>query len=198
MTKEIMVIIVSAILADNLVLVRFLGVCPLLGTGSELRKTLSMGVCVCVVMTLAAAISWPVEKLLLEPHGMGFMQTVAFVLIIACLVQSLELLLKARFPGLSESFGVYLPLIATNCAVLGICEENMENSFGYAQSVTNAFASGVGFILALFLFSGVMSRIEESDIPESFRGLAITLAAAAIVSLSFAGFSGLADGLFGM
>ena len=196
--KAAFFLVFSAIITNNYVLSQFLGICPFLGVSKKLNNAMGMSIAVIIVMVLATAVTWPIQTYLLDPNGIGYMQTLVFILVIAALVQLIEILLKKFIPSLHAALGVYLPLITTNCAVLGVCVLNITNEYTYGQSLLNSFGSGVGFMLAMFLFAGVRSRIETNDYPESFKGVASTLVAASIVSLSFLGFSGLISGLFGM
>lgn len=196
--KEAMIIIMGAVLANNFVLVKFLGICPFLGVSKKLDSAMGMSSAVVFVMVMATAATWPIQTLLLEPNGIGYMQTIVFILLIAALVQLVEIILKKYVPGLHKGLGVYLPLITTNCAVLGVTVLNIDEGYGFGQSLLNSFGAGIGFMLAMFLFAGVRGRIENNDYPESFKGIASTLVAASILSLSFMGFSGMIDGIFGM
>ena len=191
-------VIFTAMITNNYVLVQFLGICPFLGVSKKLDSAMGMSVAVIIVMVIATAVTWPIQTYLLDPNGIGYMQTLVFILVIAALVQLIEIILKKFIPSLHKSLGVYLPLITTNCAVLGVCVLNITNEYDFGTSLLNSFGSGLGFMLAMFLFAGVRSRIETNDYPEAFKGIASTLVAAAIVSLSFLGFSGLVSGLFGM
>ncbi|HCU08581.1 MAG TPA: electron transport complex protein RnfA [Clostridiales bacterium] len=196
--REAIIIIMGAVLANNFVLVRFLGICPFLGVSKKLDSAMGMSMAVVFVMVMATAATWPIQNLLLEPNGIGYMQTIVFILVIAALVQLVEIALKKYVPALHKGLGVYLPLITTNCAVLGVTVLNIDEGYGFAQSLLNSFGAGIGFMLAMFLFAGVRGRIEANDYPESFKGIASTLIAASILSLSFMGFSGMIDGIFGM
>lgn len=196
--REAMIIIMGAVLANNFVLVKFLGICPFLGVSKKLDSAMGMSLAVVFVMVLATAATWPIQMLLLEPNGIGYMQTIVFILVIAALVQLVEIILKKYVPALHKSLGVYLPLITTNCAVLGVTVLNIDEGYGFPQSLLNSFGAGMGFLLAMFLFAGVRGRIENNDYPESFKGIASTLVAASILSLSFMGFAGMIDGIFGM
>lgn len=190
-------IVLAAVLTNNYVLAKFLGICPFLGVSKKLDNAMGMSIAVIVVMVIATAVTWPIQMLLLEPLGIGYMQTIVFILVIAALVQLIEIILKKYIPSLHKALGVYLPLITTNCAVLGVCVLNIDEGYNFIQALLNSFGSGVGFMLAMFLFAGVRSRIETNDYPEAFKGVASTLAAAAILSLSFMGFSGIIDAIFG-
>ena len=195
---EYMIIILSAVLVNNFVLVQFLGICPFLGVSKKLDSALGMSIAVIFVMVLATAATYPIQMGLLVPLHVGYLQTIAFILIIAALVQLLETILKKYLPTLHKSLGVYLPLITTNCAVLGVCILNIDEGYNFMQSLINSFGAGVGFMLAMVLFSGVRQRIENNDFPAAFKGVPATLIAASIVSLSFMGFSGVIDGIFGL
>lgn len=194
--RGLVVILMSAVFVNNYVLSRFLGICPFLGVSKKLDQASGMSIAVIVVMVLATAVTWPIQYYLLNPNGMGYMQTIVFILVIAALVQLIEITLKKYIPALHASLGVYLPLITTNCAVLGVTILNIDESYDYLASLVNAFGSGLGFFLAMVLFAGVRSRIENCDAPESFKGLPVTLVAASIVSVSFFGFAGVIENLF--
>ena len=191
-------IVLSAIITNNYVLSKFLGICPFLGVSKKLDSAMGMSVAVIFVMVIATAVTWPIQTYLLDKHGMGYMQTIIFILVIAALVQMIEIFLKKYIPALHKSLGIYLPLITTNCAILGVCVLNIDNGYGFLQSMLNSFGSGVGFLLAMFLFAGVRSKIETNDYPEAFKGVASTLVAASITSLCFLGFSGMLEKIFGM
>lgn len=190
---QIITIVLAGILTENMVLSKFLGICPFLGVSKKTNTAVSMGIAVTLVMLLATAVTYPIQVYLLDPYGLSYLQTIVFILIIAALVQLLEIVLKKYIPPLYTALGVYLPLITTNCAVLGITLLNFTNTRieNYAHALFNALGAGLGFMLAMFIFSGVRTRLETSNIPESLKGLPITLVAAAIVSLSFLGFAGL-------
>ena len=190
-------IVLSAIITNNYVLSKFLGICPFLGVSKKLNNAMGMSIAVIVVMVIATAVTWPIQHLLLDPNGIGYMQTIVFILVIAALVQMIEIFLKKYIPGLYKALGIYLPLITTNCAILGVCVLNIDNGFNFAESMLNSFGSGVGFMLAMFLFAGVRSKIENNDYPEAFKGVASTLIAASITSLCFLGFSGMLEKVFG-
>ena len=194
--KEILMIIMAAVLANNYVLVRFLGICPFLGVSKKLDSAMPMSLAVIFVMVLATAVTWPIQKLLLEPLGIEYMQTTIFILVIAALVQFIEIFMKKSMPSLHKALGIYLPLITTNCAVLGVCVLNITENYSFVASLVNSFGSGVGFMLAMFLFAGVRSKIEDNEYPKPFKGVASTLVAASITSLAFMGFSGMVDNIF--
>lgn len=189
--KEFFIIIISAILVENFVLVKFLGICPFLGVSKKLDTSLGMGGAVIFVMTVASAVTWVLNKFLLTTYRLDYLQTIAFILVIAALVQLVEIVLKKFIPALYRALGIYLPLITTNCAVLGVSLLNIQRGYDFLKSVFYSFGAGVGFTLAMVLFAGVREKIEYSDIPESLKGLPITLIAAALVSVAFFGFQGL-------
>ncbi|HHY24051.1 MAG TPA: electron transport complex subunit RsxA [Clostridiaceae bacterium] len=189
--KEMLVIIVSAILVENFVLTKFLGICPFLGVSKSLSSALGMSVAVVFVMTIASGATWVVNEYLLKSFGIEYLQTIAFILVIAALVQFVEIVLKKTTPSLYKSLGIYLPLITTNCAVLGVSLLNIGREYNFLQSIVYGFGAGLGFTFALVLFSGVREKLETCDIPEALKGLPITLIAAALVSLAFFGFQGL-------
>ena len=195
--QGLVVILLSGILVNNYVLRQFLGICPFLGVSKELKNATGMSIAVIFVMMLATAATWPIQMYLLNPHGLGYLQTVVFILVIAALVQLVEIVLKKYIPSLYQALGVYLPLITTNCAVLGVTIANIDKSYNFVEAIVNALGSGLGFFLAMVLFAGVRGHIEDCDPPESFKGLPITLMAAAILSLSFFGFNGVVENLFG-
>ena len=194
--KGLMIIFMSAVFVNNYVLARFLGICPFLGVSKKLDQAAGMSIAVIFVMLLATAVTWPIQYYLLTPNNLEYVQTIVFILVIAALVQLVEIVLKKYIPALHKSLGVYLPLITTNCAVLGVTILNISESYSFIAAMVNALGSGLGFFLAMVLFSGVRSRTEDCDAPKSFRGLPITLIAAAIVSISFFGFSGVIENLF--
>ncbi len=204
--KVLIGIVMTAVLVNNYVLSQFLGICPFLGVSKKLDQATGMSIAVIFVMVLATAVTWPIQTFLLDTNGLGYMQTIVFILVIAALVQLVEIILKKYIPALHASLGVYLPLITTNCAVLGCCISNIDSygaaaggSLGwlFAQALFNAFGSGLGFMLAMVLFAGVRSVVEKADPPECFKGMPITLLSASIVSVSFMGFSGLVENLLG-
>ncbi len=194
--KELMIILFSAILTENFVLMKFLGICPFLGVSKKLESALGMSIAVTFVMSMATAVTWPIYDLVLAPRGLEYMRTLVFILVIAALVQLVEIALKKYVPGLHQALGIYLPLITTNCAVLGVTILNIDKGFDFSKSMVNSVGAGLGFLLAMVLFSGVRERLEGCDAPECFKGIPVTLIAASIVSLSFMGFAGLVDGLF--
>lgn len=189
--KELLVILLSAMLVDNFVLSKFMGICPFLGVSKKLDSAVGMGAAVTFVMICATICTTFIYSLILVPMGLEYLKTIAFILIIALFVQLVEMILKKKVPSLYNALGVYLPLITTNCAVLGVTILNIDNSYNMLQSIVNALGAGLGFTIALVIFSGVRSRVNSSDIPETFKGIPSTLIAASIVSVSFMGFSGL-------
>ena len=194
--KEMLIILFSAILVDNFVLSKFLGICPFLGVSKNLKTAMGMSMAVIFVMVLATAITWPVFYLLLAPYDLGYLQTIIFILVIAALVQLIETFLKKTLPPLYQALGIYLPLITTNCAILGVAILNIDQAYGFGESMINSLGAGLGFMLALFLFSGVRSKVDHADVPRFFKGLPITLVSAALVSIAFFGFKGLIENLF--
>ena len=194
--KSLIVIILSSVLVNNYVLSQFLGICPFLGVSKKLDQATGMGISVTAVMLLATAATWPIQYYVLNPLGLGYMQTIVFILVIAALVQMLEITLKKFSPALHKGLGVYLPLITTNCAVLGVAINNITDGYGFIESIVSSLGVGLGFLLAMVLFSGIRSRIDHDEIPSAFRGIAITLIAASFISLAFMGFAGIVDNLF--
>ena len=195
MTKLI-IILLSAVFINNYVLSRFLGICPFLGVSKKLDSATGMSLAVIFVMLMATAATYPIQVYLLTPNGLGYLQTIVFILVIAALVQLVEIVLKRYIPSLHKSLGVYLPLITTNCAVLGVTILNIDEGYTFLEAMVNSLGSGLGFFLAMVMFSGVRSKLEGADIPKAFQGLPITLVAASITSLSFMGFGGVIENLF--
>lgn len=196
MLKTLAVIIVSSVLVNNYVLSKFLGICPFLGVSKKLDQATGMGLAVIFVMLAATAATWPIYTFILVPNKLEYMQTIVFILVIAALVQFVELALKKYVPSLHKSLGVYLPLITTNCAVLGVAINNINDGYSFIESMVSSLGCGLGFLLAMVIFAGVRSRLEEAEPPKAFEGLPITLVAASIVSLAFMGFVGVAENLF--
>ena len=195
--KELLVIVLTAVFTENFVLQKTLGICPFLGVSQKLDSAVGMSVAVTFVMCLATAATWPIYSYVLLPQGLAYLQTLVFILVIAALVQLVEIILKRYVPALHKSLGIYLPLITTNCAVLGVTILNFDKKFNFLESMVNSVGAGLGFLLAMVLFAGVRSRIAAATrVPKAFQGMPITLAAASIVSLAFMGFSGVIDGLF--
>ena len=195
--KTLIVILMSSVLVNNYVLNRFLGICPFLGVSKKLNQAVGMGISVIFVMLLATAVTWPIQYYVLNVLGLGYMQNILFILVIAALVQFVEITLKKYIPALHKSLGVYLPLITTNCAVLGVTINNINDGYSFVGSMVSSLGCGLGFLLAMVLFSGLRSKIEESEIPDSLRGLPVTLIAASFVSLAFFGFGGIVENLIG-
>jgi electron transport complex protein RnfA len=195
--EKFLIILMTSVLVNNYVLVRFLGICPFLGVSKKLNQAVGMGVAVTFVMLMATAATYPIYTYILEPYGMSYMRTIVFILVIAALVQLVEIILKRYIPTLHKSLGIYLPLITTNCAVLGVTINNINDGFAFSESMVSSLGCGIGFLLAMVLFAGVRQRLEDANPPESFKGLPITLVSASIVSLSFMGFAGLVEGIFG-
>lgn len=194
--KEMMIILFSAILVDNFVLSKFMGICPFLGVSKKMNSALGMSGAVIFVMVMASAMTYPIYKYLLVPNKLEYLNTMAFILVIALFVQLVEIILKKYVKPLYNSLGVYLPLITTNCAVLGVTLLNIENEYNFLSSIVNALGAGLGFTLALVLFAGVRERVESANVLKMFKGVPITLVAASIVSMSFMGFAGLVEGIF--
>ncbi len=196
--KALLVTILTAAITNNYVLVKFLGICPFLGVSKKLDQATGMSLAVIFVQLMATAVTWPIYHYLLAGKiNFAYMQTVVFILVIAALVQLVEIILKRYLPALHASLGVYLPLITTNCAVLGVTVNNIRDGLNFLDSMLTSLGCGLGFFLAMVLFSGVRSRVAVAKPPESFEGLPITLVSAAIVSLSFFGFAGIITNLFG-
>ena len=188
--QSLITTMLAAVLTDNYVLSRSIGICPFLGVSKQLSSSLGMGAAVIFVMGCAAAATYPIYQLL-AMLGLEYLQTVAFILIIALFVQLVEIVMKKLLPPLYKALGVYLPLITTNCAVLNVTLNNIDDGYSYGMAVWNAVCVGIGFTVALVIFSGVRSKIEAADIPETFKGIPATLVAAALVSVSFTAFSGM-------
>ena len=196
--KAMLVTILTAAITNNYVLVKFLGICPFLGVSKKLDQATGMSLAVIFVQLMATAVTWPIYHYLLAGKiNFAYMQTVVFILVIAALVQLVDIILKRYLPALHASLGVYLPLITTNCAVLGVTVNNIRDGLNFLDSMLTSLGCGLGFFLAMVLFSGVRSRVAVAKPPKSFEGLPITLVSAAIVSLSFFGFAGIITNLFG-
>lgn len=198
LAKSMMIILLTGILTDNFVLSKFLGICPFLGVSKTTSGSLGMGCAVTAVMVIATAVTWPLYYFFLVPMGLSYLNTILFIMIIAVLVQLIEMVLKKYIPALYKTLGVYLPLITTNCAVLGVTILNLDNGYNFLESIVCALGGGIGFMIAMLIFSGVRGRLERCNVPNAFAGMPITLVAASIVSLSFVGFGGLVDGIFGI
>ena len=196
MTKLIL-ILMSGILVNNYVLQQFLGICPFLGVSKKFNQASGMGIAVTFVMLCATAATHPIYTYVLAPLGLEYLQTIVFILVIAALVQFVEIALKKLLPSLHKSLGVYLPLITTNCAVLGVALNNITDGYNFVESMISSLGVGLGFLLAMVLFAGVRSRIENCPAPKCFRGIPITLIAASIVALAFFGFAGVVENMIG-
>ena len=195
--KSFLIIMLSMVLIDNLVLSRFLGICSFLGLTKNLKNAMGMSIAVIFVMLVATAVTYPIYWSILEPVNLGYLQTVVFILVIAAVVQVLEAITRKTFPPLYEAMGIYLPLITTNCAILGVMLINIQESYGFGDAMISSLGAGVGYTLAMFLFTGVREKMEKADIPPFLEGLPSTLMAASIVSVSFMGFKGVIENLFG-
>ena len=196
--KMLMYILLTGIFVNNYVLQKFLGICPFLGVSKKLNQAVGMGVAVIFVMLCATAATYPIYEYVLVPAKLEYLQTIVFILVIAALVQFVEIVLKKFIPALHKSLGVYLPLITTNCAVLGIALNNITDGYNFVESMFSSLGVGLGFLLAMVLFAGVRSRIENCPAPKCMQGLPVTLIAASIVSLAFFGFTGIVDNMLGM
>ena len=195
---SILAIMLTVILTNNYVLAKFLGICPFLGVSKKLDSAVGMGAAVTFVMVLATAVTWPIQIYVLDKFNIGYLQTVVFILVIAALVQLVEMTLKKYMPPLYRSLGVYLPLITTNCAVLGVTIQNITDGYNYVESLFCSFGAGIGFLLAMVLCAGMRGKLEKcKGIPECFQGVPITLVTASILSMAFMGFSGVVAGIFG-
>ena len=194
MLKELILILMAGVLVNNYVLQQFLGICPFLGVSKKVNQATGMGFAVIFVMLCATAVTWPIYHYILAPD-FTYLQTIVFILVIAALVQFVEIVLKKFIPALHKSLGVYLPLITTNCAVLGVTINNITAEYNFLQSMISSLGVGLGFLLAMVLFAGVRSRMEGGDAPKAFKGIPITLVAASIVALAFFGFAGVVENL---
>ena len=195
--KIMLSILLTGILTENFILAKFLGICPFLGVSKKLNTAVGMSAAVIFVMLLATAVTYPINAKLLVPNDLEYLQTIVFILVIAALVQLVEIVLKKYIPSLYNALGIYLPLITTNCAVLGVVLINVENNYNFGQSMMRSLGGGLGFMLAMIMFAGVRERLESCDVPKFLQGLPITLIAASLTSVSFLGFSGVVDGIFG-
>ena len=184
-------IFLAAILTNNFVLSKFLGICPFLGVSKKLDTAVGMSVAVIFVMTLATLVTWPIQTFILDPNGLGYLQTIVFILLIAALVQFVEMFLKKAMPSLYQALGVYLPLITTNCAVLGVALTNVQKGYNILQGTVNGFATAVGFTISIVLMAGIREKIAYNDIPKSFQGFPTVLLTAGLMAIAFFGFSGL-------
>ncbi len=191
---ELLLILISAVFVNNFVLARFLGICPFLGVSKKVETALGMGMAVIFVMTIAAVVTWFIHYLVLIPFGIEYLQTIAFILVIASLVQMVEMIIQKTSPVLYQSLGIFLPLITTNCAVLGVAVLTVQTGHSFLEMVVFAFGAAVGFTLAMVIFAGLRERIDMSPVPRAFRGTAVALLTAGLLSLSFMGFAGLVKG----
>ncbi len=190
-------ILVASILVENYVLSKYLAICSFLGVSKNLDSAKGMSIAVIFVMLVATAVTWPVYNFVLEPFGLGYLQTIIFILVIASLVQLIEMFIKKSSPSLYSALGIFLPLITTNCAILGVVVLNITRSYNFLESMINSLGAGIGYMIAMILFNGVRTKVDNCDCPKSFKGVGIILCAAAIMAVSFIGFSGLTAGLFG-
>ncbi len=188
---EYVLLVIGAVFVNNFVLSRFLGICPFLGVSKKIKTAMGMSGAVIFVMTAASAVTWSVQRFILVPAGLEYMQTIAFILVIAAFVQLLDILMKRFVPPLHAALGIYLPLITTNCAVLGVAVLNTQEGYGFVKSVLFGFSGALGFSLALLLFAGLRERLDRAQPPKAFEGVAIALVTAGLLSLAFMGFSGL-------
>lgn len=195
--KIMLSILLTGILTENFILAKFLGICPFLGVSKKLNTAVGMSAAVIFVMLLSTAVTYPINAKLLVPNDLEYLQTIVFILVIAALVQLVEIILKKYMPALYNALGIYLPLITTNCAVLGVVLINVENNYNFGQSMMRSLGGGLGFMLAMVMFAGVRERLESCDVPKFLQDLPITLIAASLTSVSFLGFSGVVDGIFG-
>lgn len=191
MIKDLLIILISSSLVSNVVLSQFLGLCPFLGVSKKTETASGMGVAVIFVITLASAVAGAIYQYVLVPYDITYLQTIVFILVIAALVQFVEMFLKKFIPSLYQSLGVYLPLITTNCAVLGVALTNVQKEYGILTGIVNGFATAVGFTIAIIILAGIREKMEFNDIPESFRGMPIVLITAGLMAIAFCGFSGL-------
>lgn len=203
MIKSLIAVFLTAILTENYILNKFLGICPFLGVSKNRSSATGMSIAVTVIMVLATAVTWPIYFGLLAPNNLEYLETIVFILVIAVLVQFVEIVLHKYIPALYNALGVYLPLITTNCAVLGVTMLVLDKqaadptTFGYLHALVNAFGAGIGFLVAMVMFSGVRERMEFNDVPKFLKGLPITLIAASLTAVSFLGFQGLVNGMLG-
>ena len=195
MIKVFLAILLTGILTDNYILSKFLGICPFLGVSKKVNTAVGMSAAVIFVMVLATAVTYPINTLLVN-NDMEYLQTIVFILVIAALVQLVEIILKKYMVSLYNALGIYLPLITTNCAVLGVVLLNIEEGYSFGQSIVSSLGAGLGFMVAMIMFAGVRERLEGADIPKSLQGLPITSVSASLVSMSFLGFTGLVDNIF--
>jgi electron transport complex protein RnfA len=191
MGSRLLIIFISAILINNFTLSRFLGICPFLGVSKQIETAAGMGMAVTFVMTVSSAVTWLVQRYVLEPAGLMYLQTIAFILVIAALVQFVEMVIQKSSPTLYQALGVYLPLITTNCAVLGVTILNIDSDYNLLESMVHGFSAALGFTMAIVIFAGIRERLQFSDIPKPFQGFPIALITASLLSIAFLGFQGL-------
>lgn len=189
--KEMLLLLISSSLVSNVVLSQFLGLCPFLGVSKKIKTAAGMGTAVIFVITLASAVAGVIYKFVLQALGVEYLQTIVFILVIAALVQFVEMFLRKAMPSLYEALGVYLPLITTNCAVLGVAITNVQKEYGIVTGIVNGFATAVGFTISIVILAGIREKLEYNDIPKSFRGMPIVLVTAGLMAIAFCGFSGL-------
>lgn len=189
--KTLLIIAIASALVNNVVLSQFLGLCPFLGVSKKVKTAAGMGAAVVFVITLASAVAAVIYRFVLEPNGLAYLETIVFILVIAALVQFVEMFLKKFMKALYQSLGVYLPLITTNCAVLGVALTNVQKSYDILTSIVNGFATAAGFTIAIVILAGIREKTEHNDVPESFRGMPITMITAGLMAIAFCGFSGL-------
>ncbi|MCL2580454.1 MAG: RnfABCDGE type electron transport complex subunit A [Oscillospiraceae bacterium] len=195
--SSLIIIMMSAVLVNNFVLIQFLGICPFLGVSKKLDSAIGMGLAVLFVMMIASAATWPIYALLLAPNGLGYLQTIVFIVIIAALVQLVEITMKRFMPALYKNLGIFLPLMTTNCAVFAATLLNVSAQYNYAEAMTNAFGAGAGFLLAMVIFAGIREHTENADPPACIKGLPLALFSVAILAMAFMGFGGVVENLFG-
>lgn len=189
--KEMLLVLIGSALVNNVVLSQFLGLCPFLGVSKKTKTAASMGAAVIFVVMIASAVTYGVQYLVLEPLNMGYMQTIVFILVIAALVQMIEMMLKKVSPAIYAALGVYLPLITTNCAVLGVAITNIQNGSTFAESMVNSLGTSVGFLIAIVIMAGIRERLEGNDIPKAFQGMPIVLITSGLMAIAFCGFAGI-------
>ena len=188
---EYILIFIAAIFVNNIVLSQFLGICPFLGVSQKVNTSLGMSAAVAFVMLLATLVTWLIQNLILTPLNLGYLQTLSFILVIAALVQMVEIILKKVSPPLYQALGVFMPLITTNCAVLGVALTNVQDGYNFIQSVTAGFGTAIGYTISIVLLAGIRDRIDEASVPRPFRGAPVVLLSAALMSIAFMGFAGL-------
>lgn len=189
--KELLLILVASAIVNNVVLSQFLGLCPFLGVSKKIETAAGMGGAIIFVITISSFVTGLIYKFILEPTGFSYLQTIVFILVIAALVQFVEMFLKKQIPALYQSLGVYLPLITTNCAVLGIALTNVQKNYGILYSIVSGFATAAGFLISITILAGIREKMEYNDIPESFKGMPIVMITAGLMAIAFCGFSGL-------